>query len=386
MVERSLKNIAKKITDNKKVVIVGCGYAGKELYKYLKLMGKNISCFFDNNQGLKEKTYDGKEIFKPYKLEEDSLYIITIADSLIRKEILKQLLGLGISESQIEIYYMSRDNDFWSQLDSKYYGEELKQVYLEGFGWDLDIENPKTYNEKVCVDKVYDINQKKIQLTDKYLVKDWVKEKIGKKYVTKLYGVWDNAEEIDFEVLPNSFVLKTNHASGCNIVVKDKNTIDREKICKQLNDWLKIKYGFNFLELHYNYIEPKIICEEYLEGVADNIYDYNIYCFQGEPKYIWCIKGSHKPECKASFYDTEWNKLPFSYGYPEDEELAPKPKQLAEMLELSKILCEGFKHVRVDWYNMPDGRVLFGEMTFTTWGGTMKFVPDEYDKIWGDLI
>ena len=107
MVESSLRNIANKITENKKSIIVGCGYAGRELYTYLKLIGKNIDCFFDNNQNLQGKTYDGKDILKPYKVEEDSLYIITIADSLIRKELREQLLSLGVMEAEIEIYYMN---------------------------------------------------------------------------------------------------------------------------------------------------------------------------------------------------------------------------------------------------------------------------------------
>ena len=131
---------------------------------------------------------------------------------------------------------------------------------------------------------------------------------------------------------------------------------------------------------------PKIICEEYLEGLADYIYDYNIYCFHGEPMYIWCIKGSHKPECQASFYNKKWEMQEFSYGYPKDPVLAPKPAGLEEMLELSRILCRDFEHIRVDWYNLPDGRVLFGEMTFSTWSGLMHFIPEEYDEIFGKLI
>ena len=101
---------------------------------------------------------------------------------------------------------------------------------------------------------------------------------------------------------------------------------------------------------------------------------------------IWCIKGSHRPGCKASFYDKNWEIQPFSYGYPKDNDIAPKPEKLNEMLELSRILSKNYEHVRVDWYNLPDGRVLFGEITFTTWSGMARFIPDKYDIIWGNMI
>lgn len=388
MVERSLKNIIKRIKDNKGSVIVGLGYAGKELYKYLKVMEIDISCFFDNDPKLSGQTYDGKIISKPYKLEkEDSLYIITVKNPLARKNLIEQLEELEIPKSKIIVYHMVRDYDFWSKLDPKYYEEEIKQLYLELFGCDLDIKNPQKYTEKIFLDRIYNLEQKKSQLTDKYLVREWVKEKIGEKYLAKNYGVWKDAREIEFEKLPEQFVLKANHGSGYNIIVKNKRKIDKEEIYKKFDNWLREKYGFLFFELHYNAIEPKIICEEYLKGVADSVYDYNIYCFHGKPVYIHCIKGSHKKEGKAAFYSASWEKLPFNYGgYPLDMDMAPKPNQLEEMLELSEVLSAEFEYVRVDWYNMPDGRVIFGEMTFTPWGGCTKFEPEEYDKIWGELI
>ena len=158
------------------------------------------------------------------------------------------------------------------------------------------------------------------------------------------------------------------------------------QVCQQLNEWKVHNFAFESYELHYKDIIPKIVCEEYLEGVAENVYDYNIYCFHGEPEYIWCIRESHRPGCRASFYNKEWEMQPFSYGYPKDPVLAPRPEKLEEMLELSKILCKEFQHVRVDWYNLPDGRVVFGEMTFSTWGGLMHFEPKEYDIVFGRLI
>ena len=148
----------------------------------------------------------------------------------------------------------------------------------------------------------------------------------------------------------------------------------------------KSNFAFQTFEMQYKNVVPKIICEEYLEGVAESVYDYNIYCFHGEPEYIWCIKGSHRPGCQASFYNKDWELQPFSYGYPKDPVLAPRPEKLDEMLELSRVLSKDFQHVRVDWYNLPDGRVLFGEMTFSTWSGLMHFEPEKYDAVFGSLI
>ena len=198
--------------------------------------------------------------------------------------------------------------------------------------------------------------------------------------------MWNNLDEIDFSKLPKSFVLKANNASGRNILVRDKEKLNISEIKDKVDYWMSTNYMFHKFENVYDGIEPKMIAEEYLEGMAETLYDYNIYCFHGEPKYIWCIKGSHKPECTAAFYDTDWNRQPFSYGYPLDIYPAPKPEKLEEMLELTKILSRDFRHVRVDWYIMPDGRILFGEMTFQTWSGLDTFIPEKYDEYFGSLI
>lgn len=223
-------------------------------------------------------------------------------------------------------------------------------------------------------------------MADKISVRDWIRAQIGEKYLTKLYGIWDDSDDIDFEMLPDAFALKLNNASGRNIIVKDKTQIDQSEVRKQLNRWRDNSHAYMNLELHYRDIVPRILCEEYLEGVAENVYDYNIYCFHGEPAYIWCIRGSHRPECHATFYTKNWEMMPFSFGYPRDDVPAPKPDKLEEMLELSRFLSKDFDHVRVDWYNLPDGRVLFCEMTFATWGGFGKWNPEEYDTIFGNMI
>ena len=378
--------IMKKAEEAGKVVIVGAGARGRRLLRCLKGNALiSVLYFFDNKESVIGKCIQDIKIVKPYKVEEyECLYIIATADQYSQIKLYSKLNNLRIDN--IIIYHEYKDYDYLSNLDEKYYTEAVQGMYYERFGKKMNWKAPVTYNEKINWEKVNVNDKRRTLLADKYLVREWIKGQIGEKHLTKLYGVWEDVEDIDFDALPDAFVLKVNNGSERNIIVKDKGKINKSEICRKLNEWKNHNFAFASLELHYENIVPKIICEEYLEGLADNIYDYNIYCFHGEPKYIWCIKGSHKPDCKASFYNQQWEMQPFSYGYPKDPVLAPKPEKLDEMLELSRRLCKEFEHVRVDWYNMPDGRVLFGEMTFSIWGGLCFFEPEEFDTIFGNLI
>lgn len=381
------EKMVERVKKSNSIVIVGAGARGQDLFERLKENLISVTFFFDNDDNLTNCSIENIPILKPYKIKgENNIYIIAVDSVEIREELRTSLLLLGISQKDILTYDCYWNYDYLTGLDESGYAKEIEKRYYKIFGKKIDWKNPITYNEKINCEKLSVQNEIRTRLADKYLVKDWVKEQIGEKYVTKLYAVWDDANEINFDLLPNAFVLKMNNGSGRNIIVKDKSKIDQDIIRKQLNEWKERNFAYVNFELQYKDIIPKIICEEYLEGVAEEVYDYNIYCFHGEPKYIWCIKGSHRPGCKASFYDKNWEMQPFSYGYPKDEEIAPRPEKLEEMLNLSRILCKGFEHIRVDWYNLPDGRVLFGEMTFSSWAGLKKFVPNEYDEFFGNLI
>lgn len=385
--EMSVVTIIEKAKNVDLVVIVGAGMRGKELLDHFEDHGVRVAMFFDNNQELIGSTIREIKIVKAYKIENKNCFYIIAMDGILNQESVRsQLISLGISNIDITTYDYNCIYDYLSNLDEKDYKETLQKRYYKIFGRKINWDYPVTYNEKINCDKLKIHNDIRAKLVDKLIVKDWVKEKIGEEYVTKLYAVWDTVDDINFDDLPNSFVLKVNNGSGRNIIVKDKQNIDKDLVRKQLGIWLSQNFAYVSLELQYKDVVPKIICEEYLEGVAEEIYDYNIYCFHGEPEYIWCIKGSHRPGCKASFYNKKWEIQPFSYGYPKDEEVAPAPAKLDEMLKLSRILCKDFEHVRVDWYNLPDGRVLFGEMTFTSWSGLRRFEPDEYDTVFGNLI
>lgn len=385
---RSLDYVRKRAVKADKVIIVGAGVRGKELLgRLLSDESVTVSAFFDNNEKLTGDTIENIKIFKPYKIEhENSLYIIAVDTENTRKIFRSQLEALGIHKDRIVSYYYCRNYDYLSALDEKNYEDEIQSMYSEQFGRTINWESPASYTEIINWEKLNVKEDRRTRLADKLLVREWVEKKIGKKYLTKLYGVWEDAREIDFDSLPNSFALKVNNGSGRNIIVKNKAEINYEQVRRQLNEWKEINFAYMTLELHYRDIVPMIICEEYLEGMAESVYDYNIYCFQGEPEYIHCIKESHRPGWRGSFYDKDWMMQAFSYGCPKDPVLAPKPEKLDEMMELSRILCSEFSHVRVDWYNLPDGRVLFGEMTFSPWSGLGRFSPEEYDNVFGKLI
>ena len=382
-----LKYVLKKAKNADKVIIVGAGRRGQDLLEVLTGNSIAVEAFFDNNESVIGSCIQGVMIKKPYAMSaEGCVYIVAVDMPRFQKELRQQLYGLGIRKEDVITYNNYKAYDYFSTLDEKYYEEEIKELYFEKFGKKMNYQNPVTYNEKINWEKINIKDDRRTRLADKYLVREWIREKIGEKYLTKLYGVWDDPYEIDFAALPESFVLKLNNGCRRNIIVKDKTEINFAEACRRLSSWKNYNFAYSSLELHYRDIVPKIICEEYLEGVADSVYEYDIFCFHGEPMYIWCIKGSHKPECQASFYDTNWNMQPFSYGYPKDPIPAPRPKGLEEMLSLSRILCGEFEHVRIDWNNLPDGRILFGEMTFSTWSGIQKWEPEEYDTFFGSLI
>ena len=386
VVRRHLNTVLQKDYNGVPIVIVGAGYMGEKLIRIInKWHLGEIVCLFDNYRTGKTGFLPEYDVIKP-KYKDNAVYVISIQESSLRDKLYCQLLEIGILDEDIVVYDDTNSVEYRKKLEKNLYPVELEEYYHDIFGYYINHENPQTYNEIINWEKLHVKDERRSKLADKYLVKSWIKERIGEEYVVKLCGAWDNAYDIDFDILPDNFVLKVNNGSERNIIVKDKGKIDTDQVCRQLNDWMSYSFEYEAYEPHYSQIAPKIICEEYLEGIADDLYDYNIYCFKGEPRYIWCIKESHKESCKASFYDTEWNKQEFSYGYPLDEDLAPRPMQLEKMLELTRILCKDFEHVRVDWYVTRDGRIYFGEMTFTTWGGYMKFIPEKWDKIFGDMI
>lgn len=213
----------------------------------------------------------------------------------------------------------------------------------------------------------------------------YVKEKGYKNILNDLYGVYDHASEIDFNQLPNQFVLKCNHGSGYNIICKDKNKLDIKKTRKQLTKWLKETCGLWMGEWNYSNIVPKILCEKYLENEDKTaVHDYKIFCFGGKAYYIQ-VDVERFGEHRRNIYDTNWNQMEFRLRYPHVTYEIKKPTQLEKMISIAETLSKPFCEVRVDFYCIGE-QIIFGELTFFHASGYQKFVPDEWDIKWGGLI
>lgn len=262
----------------------------------------------------------------------------------------------------------------------------IKKKYKASTGETLDLNNPRTFNEKIQWLKLYNHMPLYTQLVDKYNVRDYVKEKIGEEYLTKCYGVYLRFEDIDFDKLPNKFVIKCTHDCGSVVLCDSKSKIDKSKIGKKLNSALSRNYYYQGREWPYKNVIPRIIVEEYLEDHTTNdLYDYKFFCFNGVPKVLFVSIGRQAGNLQLNFYDLEFNKLPFERGYPNFDKRIPKPKNFEKMIELAAKLSEGIPFVRVDFYDFED-RIVFGEMTFSPGGGMEVFKPRKWDYVFGSWI
>ena len=266
------------------------------------------------------------------------------------------------------------------------YERGVALFYRRVTGKRLDLNNPQTFSEKIQWLKLYDSTPIKTRLSDKYLVREWIKEKIGEKYLIPLLGVYDRFLDIDFNQLPNRFVIKCNHGSGYSIIVKDKSQLDFAAAKSKVDAWMRENFAFKYgFELHYRDIEPKILIEQYLEEINETLYDYHFFCSYGDVKQIWLDVASGTPQHKRKIYDKQWNELDFTVTWPRLEQSVPKPKHLETMIRLAESLSQEFSLVRVDFYYI-DNKIYFGGMTFTSQGGTGKFNPASEDLRLGQQI
>lgn len=262
----------------------------------------------------------------------------------------------------------------------------LKFIYKIKIGKSLNLKNPKTFNEKLQWLKLYDRNPLYTKLVDKYEVKDYVANIIGKEHVIPTIGVYDSFDDINFEKLPKQFVIKCTHDSGGLVIVKDKNKLDIEKAKKKINKSLKKNYYYCGREWPYKNVKPRIIIEKYMEdNKTKELRDYKFFCFDGIPKFMFLATDRQKNQTKFNFYDMNFNLLPFTQGHPNDLRKILKPEKFDEMVALSKKLSVNIPHVRVDFYEI-NGKVYFGEMTFYHYSGFTKFNPEEWDEKFGNYI
>lgn len=236
--------------------------------------------------------------------------------------------------------------------------EEKKQIIAEQFyhqlGYHIDFDNPKTFNEKIQWLKLYYHNPLLTICADKYLVRDYIKEQIGEEYLIPLLGVWDSADEIDFDALPKQFVLKVNWGSGQNIIVKNKSKLDIKDAKKKLNKWMEplSNHYYHGFEWCYKDIKPKIICEQYIEQENNDITDYKVLCFHGTPQNIFTCT-ERATGLKVDFFTMDWVHLPFERLYhPCALKCPTKPQFLEKMGKLAHKLSKNFIFIRVDFYEI----------------------------------
>lgn len=264
--------------------------------------------------------------------------------------------------------------------DEKY----IKRQYKIRTGKILDLQNPTLYNEKVQYTKLYFRDKRIKVLVDKYGVREFVKNTIGEKYLTKLYGVYDNVDEIPFDKLPKKFVIKLTNGSGYNIICENKTKKKIKIIKNRFKKWLKVDFYMLGREWAYKDVKNRIICEEFLE--SDEPYglnDYKVFCFNGEPKMIQ-VDYARFTEHKRNLYTPNWEFIDERVAYENDPNAEiSKPKNLSEMLDCASKLSKSFPHVRVDFYSINE-RLVFGEMTFYHGAGYLHFENENFEKKLGD--
>lgn len=264
----------------------------------------------------------------------------------------------------------------------------LQIMYRLRTGKKLNLKNPRSFGEKLQWLKLYNRDPEYTRMVDKIEVKKWVSDKLGSKYIIPTIGVWNKVDDIDFNNLPNEFVLKTNHDSGGIIICKDKSKLDLVKIKAELSKSLRHNYYLTGREWPYKDVSRLIFAEKFLK-IPDqsDLTDYKIYCFNGSPHYIQVIQDRNSKET-IDFFDTNWNHQAFVGLNPKCSNaitIPSKPSNLKEMLNVSKILAKDLNFVRVDLYNI-EGKIYFGEMTFYPASGFGKFTPEEWSNIFGRMI
>ena len=266
----------------------------------------------------------------------------------------------------------------------------IKLLYLAKMNKKLDLNNPKTYNEKIQWLKLYDRRDIYIKMVDKHDAKEYVENIIGKHYIIPTIGLYNSFEEIDFDKLPNQFVIKTTHDSGGVVVVKNKNKFlseEYENGKNKINNSLKNNYYYYWREWPYKNVKPRVIVEKYIEDKNDHeLRDYKFFCFNGKVKIMFVASNRQGDgDTYFDFFDRKYNHLDIINGHPNAPTVPHKPKNYDLMIDLSEKLSKGFPHIRVDFYE-KDGKVYFGELTLYHWSGLVPIEPEEWDYKMGEWI
>lgn len=275
------------------------------------------------------------------------------------------------------------NSGFYNKMPDEQYLKMLYKVYL---GKELNLENPQTFTEKMQWLKLHNRKPEYTMMVDKYAARKYIAQTVGEQYLIPLLGVWDDPDEIDFDQLPNQFVLKCNHNSGKGMCIcKDKKTLDLQKVKRELRKGLKQDYYLTRREWPYKNVKRKIVCEQYMKSAqGDVLQDYKFFCFNGVPKIMY-ISQDAAEHPKTDFFDMEFNHLDLTMNDPNAEKCPEKPENFELMKEFSKKFSHGIPFLRVDFYEI-DGKLYVGEMTFFHSAGFFEMHPPKYDRLLGDWI
>lgn len=295
---------------------------------------------------------------------------------------MKKILKYIKQPKKIILYLMNKG--FFNWLDDETY---LKIKYRLIMKKKLDISNPKTFNEKIQWLKIHDRKDIYTTMVDKYEAKKYISNIIGDDYIVPTLGIYDSFDEIDFEKLPNEFVIKPTHTSGNVYICKNKNEINYKKLKRIIRKWLRRKYYYTHREWPYKNIKPRIIIEKYMSDEEQKeLIDYKLFCFNTIPKLtLVCSERFSSDNMCETFFDENWNVLDITEGNHRVDKNIKKPNNYEEMKEIAKKLSEDTLFTRIDFYEI-NGKIYFGEITFYPNSGYEKFEPKEYDKILGDWI
>lgn len=385
-----LKDENIKLMKAEKIYIYGAGLVGRITYLRLKNQYKIEGFVVSNIKENEDKLY-GIGVYEISQIKDcpdKTIFIIGVSDKY-QDEVIKSLIENGYNNWIYSCIEPLSYNYYIKNQEKLDINTETLDWYRVCTGKDIDIEHPVSYNEKIQWLKINDNTRIKTELSDKVSVRSYVEKKIGKQYLVPILGVWGAFEDIPFDVLPNKFVLKCNHASGTNFIVKNKDDIDYDTVKKQFDDWMEMNYAYaSGFEMQYDKIKRKIYAEQYIEQEDGDLCDYKLHCFSGKVKIIQVIfSRNHKTHfAYEAFFDPNWNRNNLMYNtYKQYEGEIEKPKKLDEMIEVAERLSSSFRYVRVDLYEVK-GKVYFGEMTFTPASGIGKWSNTMDNEIVGGMI
>lgn len=395
---------------NGKTCMFGAGLIGKTWgYEIAIAAGFSVDFYCDNNISggvtIKNsiKTIGLEEL---YSYGEDVLVLLTVKESYqdnviaqLQENQISNIIPMGDIFGQ-EIYFsIEKENNVNLYVKYRMFmddAEYLKMRFEAIMGYPLDICNPKTFNEKLNWLKIYERKPEYTRMVDKYAVKGYVASAIGEEVIIPTYGVWQHFEDIEFDNLPEQFVLKTTHDSGGIVICKNKKFWDKRLAKDKLEKIQRYNYYLGGREWPYKNVKPMIIAEQYMSDfdVANGIIgilDYKVHCFLGEPKYIQVIGNRDyiNHSGRQLIYDFKWKKQEWSFGdYPKYKFEIPRPHNLELMYEYSKMLACDMPYVRIDWYEI-NKQLKFGEITLIPNSGMYIFNEDwtrDIDQKLGDLI